>query len=158
MRSPFVGGNAFSRMSNGRKALVLFVVGGVFLLVGLFTFLGNLSFQYAAAASTGTVMSVQRVNSLRTTDVITVVRYTDSHGGTHEVTTHNSSDEAWAPGDHVVVHYDPQNPNDIRLGGATDSFVLPLVFAAFGLVIVVGGGYFWRRRNGRGVLLGRNSE
>ncbi len=144
MRSPFMKGDAFLGMSNKQKATLLFVVGGLFTLVSLLILANNIAFQLHMSITEATIVRVENNDGIYRSYKV-VVRFKDSSNVEHEVVTQSGSSPGKV-GDHLRIGYSEQNPKDYKVANSFDLIVAPLLFAAFGLVIVLGGFLFLRRQ------------
>jgi Protein of unknown function (DUF3592) len=138
--------------------LVFFLVGGIFLLVGIpflivafFTYQSTTNFLRGALTSTGTITRCNWVTSTTTTR--------DSNGNTHTSTStlcqptvrfrtqdertivfvSNVSNSSMREGQQVQVSYHADQPENARLSSFGDLWVLPLVFGGLGSVFTLVG-------------------
>lgn len=111
------------------------VLGVVFLVVAVVTFVLTLRFVAGAERVTGTVTDVSReTDSEGEVLFYPVVRFTTAEGRTLEFRSSTGSSSPPQPGDRVEVLYDPDDPQDARLSGFFDVWLLPIVFGFIGVV------------------------
>jgi hypothetical protein len=110
-------------------------IGFVLLVLGAVTLVRTLQFVSGAEHATGTVVELSRSSdSEGTVTFHPVVRFTTAEGRTVEfVSSTGSSPPDHSAGDRVEVLYDPDDPQDARLTGFFDLWLLPLVFGVMGL-------------------------
>jgi hypothetical protein len=137
---------------------VFFIVGGIFLLVGIpflivafFTYQSTTNFMRGALTTTGTITHCNWVTSTTTTR--------DSNGNTHTTTStlcqptvrfrtqeerpiefvSNVSNSSMHEGQQVQVSYHADQPENARLSSFGNLWVLPLVFGGLGSVFTLVG-------------------
>ncbi len=137
-------GDTFSRMSNKQKAILLLFVGGIFVFGGLLRFVGNIQFQLRAHSTAATIVDVVKTSG-RYTSYTATVKFRDVDNVEHEVTI-TSNTAPGGVGDQARILYDYKNPSDARLNSGIDLDIAPLLFVAFGIIVIFGGLFFLRKR------------
>jgi hypothetical protein len=115
-----------------------FAIGVVALVVGVVTLVRTVQFVQRAEHATGTVIDLSReTDSEGSVTFYPVVRFTTGVGKTIEFkSSSGSSPPSHSEGDTVDVLYDPDDPNDARLSGLFDLWLLPAVALALGVAFL----------------------
>jgi hypothetical protein len=125
------------------------VLGVVFLVVAVVTLVLTLRFVAGAEHATGTVIDLSRETDSEGEVVFyPIVSFTTAKGRTLEFRSSTSSSFPPQPGDRVEVLYDPDDPQDARLSGFFDVWLLPIVFGFIGTVASAVSLVFIRRTRG----------
>lgn len=143
-----------------RVVHALFGLAGLGLaLYGGWMLIDAIRFAAVAQPTTGTVVSVETVNTQATgnegVSFIPTIRFETGDGAVHEAETHiSSTGYDFRTGERVEVLYDPSRPDEVRIDGVFSLWALPGAFFAVGLALLGGAlaselGLF-RRRPGAG--------
>lgn len=111
---------------------VFFVVGSIFLGLGLFLYSGEADLEESGIAAQGTVVKMVRSDSSRNShSYFPVVRFEDTQGVEHTVKS-SCSASGLQVGDTVSLRYSPENPQELAIG-EDDSWLL------YVFIIILGG-------------------
>lgn len=127
--------------------VTLLSMGAIFLLVGV----GVGIFNYLKA-SRATEPAVGVVEALRKSRkaYFPVISYTSKDGVARSYESNfGSQAPLYAVGDTVLVYYDPTAPDTARLGNATESWLITVIFGMAGLFILTIAGLGYRNRTRR---------
>jgi Protein of unknown function (DUF3592) len=122
--------------------LILAGCGLVAVAIGLFIFFRTRAFLESAVSAEGTVKGhEERHSSDSGTTYVPVVEFTAADGRARRFTGSVASDPpAHEVGERVQVKYDPSNPEEARIGGGINLWLVPGVLIAAGIAVLVAGG------------------
>lgn len=116
---------------SGCVGAVFFVVGSIFLGLGLFMYCNEADLAQSGIPAEGTVVEMVRSKSGKSRSYFPVVRFVDMQGEAHRVKSSYSASDLKV-GDTVSLRYSPEEPQEIVLG-EDDSWLLHI------FIIVLGG-------------------
>ncbi len=122
---------------------LLGLVGLGLTLYGGWLLVDAVRFAAAARPATGTVVSVETVNTQATGNegisFVPTIRFRTGDGAVHEAETHISSTSYdFRTGQTVGILYDPSRPDEVRIGGLLSLWALPGAFFGVGLLLLGG--------------------
>ncbi len=116
-----------------KMAIILGVVGGLFMAVGVSTLVDDNAFMKTAVATSATVLSVEKTGSNYRP---TVGFKTESGAKVTARSALSDSSYNFSAGQHVPIYYDRANPQNIRLQGMLEDGTFAYAIILFALILL----------------------